>query len=160
MPHLSLTLQDGDWVKEAAMSASLRDTTEPSTWFRWLSLGVFAVAPLAGQIATGLRCQHDGRCVSCTRVPQQRWSLSAVNLHPPCRVSFSAEVAAAFTDAFFWRCGFACLPGLAVSSSTLTFLEQATAFKFSSQAGSAAGTGPATGASAGQNQVPRRDQSI
>ena len=107
VPHLSLTLQDGDWVKEAAMSASLRDTTEPSTWFRWLSLGVFAVAPLAGQIATGSRCQHDGRCVSCTRVPQQRWSLSAVNLHPPCRVSFSAEVAAAFTDAFFWRCGFA-----------------------------------------------------
>ncbi|CAE7318072.1 unnamed protein product [Symbiodinium sp. CCMP2592] len=38
-------------------------------------------------------------CV-CVCVPQPRWSLSAVNLHPPCRVSFSAEVAAAVTDVF------------------------------------------------------------
>ena len=43
----------------------------------------------------------DGRCVGCMPVPQQRWSLSAVNLHPRRRVSFSAEVTAAFTDAFF-----------------------------------------------------------
>ena len=59
---------------------------------------------------------------------------------------------------------------LAISSSTLTFLEQATAFKFSSQAGHATGTGPATDASTGQKQfhrgalscasVHRRDQSI
>ena len=34
VPRLSLTLQDGGWVKEAKMSASLRDTDEPSTWFR------------------------------------------------------------------------------------------------------------------------------
>ena len=46
-----------------------------------------------------VRAATSGRCLSCARVPQQRWSLSAVNLHP-C-VSFSAEVAAAFTDAFF-----------------------------------------------------------
>ena len=48
-----------------------------------------------------VRAATSGRCLSCARVPQQRWSLSAVNLHPPRRVSFSAEVAAAFTDAFF-----------------------------------------------------------
>ena len=42
----------------------------------------------------------------CVCVPQQRWSLSAVNWHPPRRVSFSAEVAAAVTDVFM-RCGFA-----------------------------------------------------
>ena len=34
------------------------------------------------------------------RVPQQRRSLRAPNLRP-CRVSFSTEVATAFTDAFF-----------------------------------------------------------
>ena len=34
VPRLSLTWQDGHWVKEEAMSASLRCTTEPSTWFR------------------------------------------------------------------------------------------------------------------------------
>ena len=34
VPRLSLTWQDGHWVKEVAMGASLRGTTEPSTWFR------------------------------------------------------------------------------------------------------------------------------
>ena len=34
VPRLSLTLQDGRWVPEEKMSASLRDTDEPSTWFR------------------------------------------------------------------------------------------------------------------------------
>ena len=35
VPRLSLTLQDGHWVKEETMAASLRhDTNEPSTWFR------------------------------------------------------------------------------------------------------------------------------
>ena len=35
VPCPSLTLQDGGWVKEEKMAASLRhDTNEPSTWFR------------------------------------------------------------------------------------------------------------------------------
>ena len=34
VPRPSLTLQDGRWVKEETMSASLRSTSEPSTWFR------------------------------------------------------------------------------------------------------------------------------
>ena len=59
VPRLSLTLQDGHWVTEETMSASLRDTTEPSTWFRCLfRLRVFAVAPLAGQIAMGSCCHQ------------------------------------------------------------------------------------------------------
>ena len=62
VPCLSLTLQDRAWVKEAKMSASLRDKDEPSAWFRCLfSLGAFrgfAVAPLAGQIATGSCCHQ------------------------------------------------------------------------------------------------------
>ena len=34
VPRPSLTLQDGRWVKEETMAASLRSTSEPSTWFR------------------------------------------------------------------------------------------------------------------------------
>ena len=34
VPCLSLMLQDGRWVKEGKMAASLRETDEPSTWFR------------------------------------------------------------------------------------------------------------------------------
>ena len=33
VPSLSWTLQDGRWVKEEKMSASLRETDEQSTWF-------------------------------------------------------------------------------------------------------------------------------
>ena len=35
VPRLSLTLQDGRWVPEEKMAASLRDTDEPSAWFRF-----------------------------------------------------------------------------------------------------------------------------
>ena len=55
-PHplrcLSWTLQDGRWVKEGKMSASLRDTDEPRAWFRCLSTLGCAVAQLSGQTAT------------------------------------------------------------------------------------------------------------
>ena len=40
LPSLSWTLQDGGWVKERRMSSSLRDTDEPSTWFRFFQLSV------------------------------------------------------------------------------------------------------------------------
>eukprot|EP00439_Symbiodinium_sp_Y106_P012390 s14847_g1.t2 len=57
--RLSLTWQDGHWVTEETMSASLRDTTEPSTWFRcFFSLGVSPSPPLAGQIATDSCCHQ------------------------------------------------------------------------------------------------------
>ena len=41
------------------MSASLRKTDEPSTWFRCLSTLGCAVAQLSGQTATDLRCQLE-----------------------------------------------------------------------------------------------------
>ena len=61
------------------------------------------------------------------RVPQQRRSLSAVNLHP-C-VSFSAEVATAFTDAFLVLQ--LCLTSRISSQqfNAHTFLEQGTSFQ-------------------------------
>ena len=70
----------------------------------------------------------DGRCVSCMRVPQQRRSLSAPNLHP-CRVSFSAEVATAFTDAFLALQ--LCLTSRISSQqfNAHTFLEQGASFQ-------------------------------
>ena len=52
LPSLSWTLQDGRWVKEAKMSASLRDTDEPSTRIDAFQLWVGAVAQLSGQTAT------------------------------------------------------------------------------------------------------------
>ena len=72
--------------------------------------------------------QKDGRCVSCMRVPQQRRSLSAPNLHP-CRVSFSAEVATAFTDAFLALQ--LCLTSRISSQqfNAHTFLEQGASFQ-------------------------------
>ena len=74
-------LQDRNWVKEEAMSASLRGTTEPSTWFRcFFSLGVLPLPRSQGRLLR-IRAAISGRCLSCVRVPQQRWSLSAANLH-------------------------------------------------------------------------------
>ena len=59
LPSLSWTLQDGRWVKETRMSASLRKTNEPSTWFRCLSTLGCAVAQLSGQTATDSCCQLE-----------------------------------------------------------------------------------------------------
>ena len=74
-------LQDRNWVKEEAMSASLRGTTEPSTWFRCLfSLGVLPLPRSQGRLLR-IRAAISGRCLSCVRVPQRCWSLSAANLH-------------------------------------------------------------------------------
>ena len=52
VPCLSLMLQDGRWVKEGKMAASLRETDEPSTWFRCarVFLRYFGVAQLSGQL--------------------------------------------------------------------------------------------------------------
>ena len=55
----------------------------------------FAAAPLAGQIAMGTRC-HQRTTLKLRACPS-----AAPELTRPCHVSFSAEVAAAFTDAFF-----------------------------------------------------------
>ena len=62
-------------------------------------LRVFGRRPVRQGRLLWIRAATSGRCLSGMRVPQQRRSLSAVNLHP-CG-SFSAEVATAFTDAFF-----------------------------------------------------------
>ena len=59
LPSLSWTLQDGRWVKETRMSSSLRNTDEPSTWFRCLSTLGCAVAQLSGQTATDSCCQLE-----------------------------------------------------------------------------------------------------
>ena len=73
-----------------------------------------------------LRGAISGRCLSCVRVPQQRRSLSAVNLHP-C-VSFSAEVATAFIDAFLALQ--LCLTSrISQQFNAHTFLEQGTSFQ-------------------------------
>ena len=98
VPCLSLTLQDGEWVKEDEDTEVNRGKSKPSAWSRFLfSLGFLPSPRSQGRL---LRI-HAATNVSCMPLPQQCWSLSAVNLHPPRRVSFSAEVAAAFTDAFF-----------------------------------------------------------
>ena len=84
VPRLSVTLQDGNWVMEETMSASLRDTNEPNAWFGFLfSLGVLPSPCPQGRLLWVRAATKDGRCISCVRVPQQRRSLSAVNLHPP-----------------------------------------------------------------------------
>ena len=102
VPRLSLTLQDRGWVKEDEDIEVSRGTSKPSAWLRCLfSLRVLPSPRSEVRLLRVHAATKDGRCVGCMRVPQQHWSLSAVNLHPPCRVSFSAEVAAAFTDAFF-----------------------------------------------------------
>ena len=69
LPCVSLTLQDGRWVKEEEMSASLRETDEPSTWFRCLSSPGLAVAQLSGQIAMASCDQLDP--FLNRRLPQQ-----------------------------------------------------------------------------------------
>ena len=52
MPCLSLTLRDGGWVKEDERTEVNRGTSKPSPSMPFELKG-FAVAPLAGQIATG-----------------------------------------------------------------------------------------------------------
>ena len=83
VPRLSVTLQDRDWVKEDEDNEVNRGTSKPSPWFRCLfSLGVLLLPRSQGRLLR-IRAAINGRCISCVRVPQQRRSLSAVNLHPP-----------------------------------------------------------------------------
>ena len=74
-------LQDRDWVKEDEDNEVNRGTSKPSPWFRCLfSLGVLPLPRSQGRL---LRIRAAiSRCLSCVRVPQQRWSLSAANFHP------------------------------------------------------------------------------
>ena len=59
LPSLGWTLQDGGWVKEEKMSASLRETDEPSAWFRCLSILGCAAAQLSGQTVMASRFQLE-----------------------------------------------------------------------------------------------------
>ena len=105
VPRLSVTSQDKDWVKEDTMSARLRDTTEPSAWFRRLfSLGVLPPPRSQGKLLW-VRAATSGRRISCARVPQRR-SLSAANLHPSLLCELLGSEVASITDVFL-RCGFA-----------------------------------------------------